>query len=1337
MVNTRVINGTFIAAKMRAQVKAKIDAITAINSSVKPALGVIMAGERKDSKLYVEAKGRACREVGIQSVNRFFSSSVTQEEVLHQVHLFNNDHAIDGILVQMPLPSTIDEKVIIDAVLPTKDVDGLHPFNVGELSMRGRTPLFTACTPEGVVQMLDEEGVEINGKVAVVLGRSDLVGNPVGMLLRKRNATVISCHSKTINIPHFVRQADIVISACGVPHIVRGEWLKPGAVVIDVGINFINDSEGNSKMVGDVCFDEAIGVAGAITPVPGGVGPMTIAMLMRNVCTSFERRINLKLLFMPFVVICLQFRSQIPQVFRLSLTKANEAREPMPPLTAPSPRRSVTASSGHRQSTTHQQSLKQSSPYNPPFGKNRLSQAGIKPQASPREFTIDSRDKESIMFPYSNIADEDGSLQKIMWSKWCDENPGESYTEYKDSAQFTSFALYAQMKLQEAKRTASYLEHPNIFVTAVACSLLTSCANRLGASGGIVHQLLHVLTSAIYHCKNLNIMPIPFGTNAHSPYFIEYRRLRRTCVELLEENTRKINDTVDRKQGFTKLQRVIQGTTRVWKHRLLQFLFYQWVYYHHRRRRIRVFIERAFRHKNRGTIKEIFRAWRVEALRKAYYRESANYQTMLSVTAESLNRKDVQLITATEKFTKLQMHVDQMTASNASLIARVQELEGQIRLMKITSTSSSSNVQTTSPKLNTSTVAYERMDTILYEDNSKDNGRVNKMLLEGMFAMARMVEASVIQFSKDALEALESQFDGAELRLLSERISDEHAKIDNITTGYQNIHLTNVLSKPIDTILLHWARIKLEQSKVALRPQDRIIKNFSDDLADGSKFSTLLHYLYPLEYNVHMLQEIDVEQRLRNIERFNRELRIETSSEVKLPQVVTADSIATQGSTENVVFLGMLFAMHQSHFSRINTEKCRKIFLQIVASWKKVRSLMLEVKRSPEDPLGGENIMVVTLVKEMRRCEDLHSHLHHEITALTCSSSESACVLSKLMHRILCFSWRMLSQRDQGVDGDMVDERKAETIRKFTTVPVEDIRNIIEDEKISGGSRRNSVSDSEVMTRVFGIQRVLKHYFNDLHAIFRHYSCSTLRGHSSTMSLNEYSKFVKDCGIVDKKVMLPVVDAIYHHCVDDKDATSPREMNPPNFVQALVHIADKKFPTLPFEERIHELLEKFIVPNACRAQPEVFRLLLKSPEVRGVYQKYKVSLQYVFKYYSSMKSVDTIVTPNSKSSSTIDLNEFLSLTKDCKLIGSFITDVTVRHIFILVQHQYDDSETQVDMIAEDDSLQVDYSEFEEALAALTEYIICNPYVPLNKRLEQFISEMILPRARQKKKADLK
>lgn len=198
----------------------------------------------------------------------------------------------------------LDPRAIIDAIQPTKDVDGLHPFNAGELAMRNRYPYLVPCTAKGIIALLDAHAVPLEGQTAVVIGRSNLVGSPIGLLLQKRNATVIQCHSKSVDLPRYVQQADVVIAACGQPYLVRGSWLKPGAVVIDVGINFVQDDAAAGivyhgapnadgfKIVGDVHFGEAREVAGMVTPVPGGVGPMTIAMLLHNVVAAFKRQVG-------------------------------------------------------------------------------------------------------------------------------------------------------------------------------------------------------------------------------------------------------------------------------------------------------------------------------------------------------------------------------------------------------------------------------------------------------------------------------------------------------------------------------------------------------------------------------------------------------------------------------------------------------------------------------------------------------------------------------------------------------------------------------------------------------------------------------------------------------------------------------------------------------------------------------------------------------------------------------------------------------------------------------------------------------------------------------------
>jgi methylenetetrahydrofolate dehydrogenase (NADP+)/methenyltetrahydrofolate cyclohydrolase len=230
----------------------------------------------------------------MESFSHTLSADASQEEVEGLVKKLNADPKVNGILVQLPLPDHIDDEEILGTVSLNKDVDGFHPINIGRLSMKRRDPLFVPCTPKGCIELLDRTGVAIEGKRAVVLGRSNIVGLPVAMLLLHRNATLTICHSRTQNLPDVVRQADILIAAVGRAEMVRGDWIKPGAVVIDVGVNAVDDPtrEKGYRLTGDVAFEEAKEVASAITPVPGGVGPMTIAMLLRNTTDSAKRTIG-------------------------------------------------------------------------------------------------------------------------------------------------------------------------------------------------------------------------------------------------------------------------------------------------------------------------------------------------------------------------------------------------------------------------------------------------------------------------------------------------------------------------------------------------------------------------------------------------------------------------------------------------------------------------------------------------------------------------------------------------------------------------------------------------------------------------------------------------------------------------------------------------------------------------------------------------------------------------------------------------------------------------------------------------------------------------------------
>ena len=278
-----IIDGTEMARQIRADVAREVTERLQAGKP-QPGLATVLVGDDPASHDYVRSKHKACDEVGIRSFGNELPATATQKEVEDLVRKLNSDPEVNGILVQLPLPKGLDEESILSLIDLSKDVDGFHPINVGRLAQKGRDPLFVPCTPAGCMVMLEKYCDRIEGKNAVVLGRSNIVGMPVALLLVRANATVTICHSRSANLPDIIRQADIVVTAVGRPEMVRGDWIKPGAVVIDVGINHVDDAtkKRGYRLVGDVKFDEAVEVAGAITPVPGGVGPMTIAMLLKS-----------------------------------------------------------------------------------------------------------------------------------------------------------------------------------------------------------------------------------------------------------------------------------------------------------------------------------------------------------------------------------------------------------------------------------------------------------------------------------------------------------------------------------------------------------------------------------------------------------------------------------------------------------------------------------------------------------------------------------------------------------------------------------------------------------------------------------------------------------------------------------------------------------------------------------------------------------------------------------------------------------------------------------------------------------------------------------------------
>jgi 5,10-methylene-tetrahydrofolate dehydrogenase/methenyl tetrahydrofolate cyclohydrolase len=288
-MTAKIIDGTQIAADVREEIRAGVQAMQE-RYGYTPGLATVLVGEDPASDTYVRMKQRMCQELGIRSIGHNLPADSSQEEVEGLVRDLNADPEVNGILVQLPLPGHLDEEAVLNAIDLEKDVDGFHPVNIGRLAMKGREPLFIPCTPHGVMVLLEKSGVKIGGANAVVVGRSNIVGLPVAMLLQKANATVSICHSRTKDLGAYTRNADILIAAIGRPEMITGDMIKPGATVIDVGVNRIDDPQAKRgyRLVGDVAYDEAAEVAGAITPVPGGVGPMTIAMLMKNTLRAAE-----------------------------------------------------------------------------------------------------------------------------------------------------------------------------------------------------------------------------------------------------------------------------------------------------------------------------------------------------------------------------------------------------------------------------------------------------------------------------------------------------------------------------------------------------------------------------------------------------------------------------------------------------------------------------------------------------------------------------------------------------------------------------------------------------------------------------------------------------------------------------------------------------------------------------------------------------------------------------------------------------------------------------------------------------------------------------------------
>ena len=278
-MTANILNGKELALSIRKNLKQQVEVLTN-----KPCLAVVLAGDNEASKIYVKNKLKAAEEIGIETSLFLFDTDVKQSELENLINKLNEDKKVNGIMVQLPLPEKIDEKAILNLINPVKDVDGFHPYNIG-LLQNGSDKAVIAATPKGIIRLLENTSIDFEGKNALVIGRSQIVGKPIAMLLLNKNCTVTVALSKTQNLERLINQADMVVSACGCPKLIKGESLKQGAIVIDVGINRID-----GKLCGDVDFESTVNKASFITPVPGGVGPMTIAMLLENTLIAYQKQ---------------------------------------------------------------------------------------------------------------------------------------------------------------------------------------------------------------------------------------------------------------------------------------------------------------------------------------------------------------------------------------------------------------------------------------------------------------------------------------------------------------------------------------------------------------------------------------------------------------------------------------------------------------------------------------------------------------------------------------------------------------------------------------------------------------------------------------------------------------------------------------------------------------------------------------------------------------------------------------------------------------------------------------------------------------------------------------
>ncbi|TYZ58622.1 hypothetical protein PybrP1_000889, partial [[Pythium] brassicae (nom. inval.)] len=563
------------------------------------------------------------------------------------------------------------------------------------------------------------------------------------------------------------------------------------------------------------------------------------------------------------------------------------------------------------------------SPRLPPMLQRQLREppARLSPTRTAETDSRAEADAFRVLHPSLDLSDDSGELSKLMLSKWSIDS-GEHA--------FASISLFCEMKFNEAKRMASWVETPNRFFATVCCQLLHNAA--------FLQLILGELVDAIFLPQSVSSVSDGDPLDNRVPYFVEFKRLKKHNQFLINTVQSRDRSLTMRERLPGKVERLLERTRARADRSTVRTLFRSWTKAIAADKEIRSLKCRVFASVRKTNLSSIFRAWRIESLRRAYQRESVDYQSMLSLTAASLSRKDVLIADAESKVTSMAKIIDSLTSSNAQLMHRIGQLEASLAA-GCTDDSAPSDAQKSGGGgggggSGASTgwrrdVQFEHIDTLIAQDDERMD-RINRMLLETMFGMARMVESCAIQMSKDiqAENLVKAKAEASESRGSTPRANDaeqlrrsmaggtdtEPLGSDTSTRGSSRsgtsggasrsrgaVQIKDLADMPIDAFLLHWFRMNLQMSSAIEKASDRTIKNFTSDLSDGRRFSFLLHRLFPTWFDASMVHEIDTDQRLRNIETFHRRIQPE------LPQVVTSDSIHAASVTENVSFVAMLF----------------------------------------------------------------------------------------------------------------------------------------------------------------------------------------------------------------------------------------------------------------------------------------------------------------------------------------------------------------------------------------------------------------------------------------------